>query len=78
MNSTTVTPTLGTLVRACRKAEGLTQAALAQAAGVGVRFVRELEADKPTLRLDKVEQVLWLFGYRVGAVPLEEHPPADA
>ena len=61
---------LSTLVKRARKAEGLTQAQLAEAAGVGVRFVRELEADKPTLRLDKVNQVLWLFGYEVGAVPL--------
>jgi y4mF family transcriptional regulator len=45
-----------------RKAAGLTQAELAQRAGVGLRFVRELERGKPTVRLDKVNQVLALFG----------------
>ena len=69
---------LGALTRQKRKAENLTQAQLASAAGVGVRFVRELEADKPTLRLDKVNQVLWLFGYQVGAVPLAPETTDDA
>lgn len=60
------------LIRTKRKAEGMTQAELAQTAGVGIRFVRELEAGKPTLRIDKVNQVLWLFGYEVGPVALPE------
>ncbi|WP_235890155.1 helix-turn-helix domain-containing protein [Flavobacterium gawalongense] len=37
-------------------------------AGVGLRFVRDLEQGKETVRLDKVNQVLQLFGYQVGAV----------
>lgn len=41
---------------------------LAQKAGVGLRFVRDLEQGKETLRLDKVNQVLQLFGFQVGAV----------
>jgi len=45
-----------------RRAAGLTQAELAERAGVGLRFVRELEQGKPTVRLDKVNQVLALFG----------------
>ena len=45
-----------------RKAAGLTQVELAKRAGVGLRFVRELEQGKPTVRLDKVNQVLSLFG----------------
>ncbi|MCY2931591.1 MAG: helix-turn-helix transcriptional regulator [Planctomycetota bacterium] len=45
-----------------RKAAGLTQAQLARRAGVGLRFIRELEQGKPTVRLDKVCQVLDLFG----------------
>ena len=42
---------------------------LAEKSGVGLRFVRDLEQGKPTLRLDKVNQVLALFGHEVGAVP---------
>jgi y4mF family transcriptional regulator len=45
-----------------RKAAGLTQVELAERAGVGLRFLRELEQGKPTVRLDKVNQVLALFG----------------
>ncbi len=48
----------------------LTQIDLAEKSGVGLRFVRELEQGKPTLRLDKVNQVLALFGHEVGAVPV--------
>jgi y4mF family transcriptional regulator len=48
----------------------LTQPELAAKAGVGLRFVRDLEQGKETLRLDKVNQVLQLFGYQVGAVEL--------
>ncbi len=47
---------------AMRKAAGLTQVELAKRASVGLRFVRELEQGKPTVRLDKVNQVLALFG----------------
>ena len=49
-----------------RKAAGLTQAELALRAGVGLRFVRELERGKPTVRMDKVNQVLALFGCELG------------
>ena len=48
----------------------LTQVDLAEKSGVGLRFVRDLEQGKPTLRLDKVNQVLALFGHEVGAVPI--------
>ncbi len=51
----------------------LTQIDLAEKSGVGLRFVRELEQGKPTLRLDKVNQVLALFGHEVGAVPVENN-----
>ena len=50
----------------------LTQAELAMRAGVGLRFVRELEQGKKTLRLDKVNQVLALFGAEVGVVSIIE------
>ena len=52
-----------------RKAAGLTQPELAERAGVGLRFVRELEQGKPTVRLDKVKQVLDLLGYELYVRP---------
>ena len=55
-----------------RKMFNLTQIDLAEKSGVGLRFVRELEHGKPTLRLDKVNQVLALFGHEVGAVPVNK------
>jgi y4mF family transcriptional regulator len=51
-----------------RKLHDLTQAELARRAGVGLRFIRELEQGKPTLRMDKVNQVLQLFGKTLGPV----------
>lgn len=59
---------LANFVKDKRKAVKLTQPELAEKAGVGLRFVRELEQGKQTLRLDKVNQVLKLFGHEVGAV----------
>ena len=59
---------LANFVKEKRKAVNLTQPELAEKAGVGLRFVRELEQGKQTLRLDKVNQVLRLFGYEAGAV----------
>lgn len=40
----------------------LTQVELAERTGVGIRFIRELERDKVTVQMDKVNQVLYLFG----------------
>ena len=51
-----------------RKRLKLTQPELAERAGVGLRFVRELEQGKPSVRLDKVNQVLALFGSEVGVI----------
>ena len=53
---------LAKYVKEKRKEFGLTQVDLSQKAGVGLRFVRELEQGKETLRLDKVNQVLKLVG----------------
>jgi len=47
-----------------------TQPDLAGKAGVGLRFLRELEQGKKTLRMDKVNKVLWLFGYELGPVEM--------
>jgi y4mF family transcriptional regulator len=61
---------LRTFVKEKRNAAKLTQPELAEKAGVGLRFVRELEQGKESLRVDKVNQVLKLFGYEVGAIPI--------
>jgi len=53
---------LGAALRQARKALGLTQAELALAAGVGLRFVVELEAGKPTVRLERVLRVIDALG----------------
>jgi len=51
-----------------RKKLSLTQIELAEKAGVGIRFIRELEQGKETLQLNKVNQVLQLFGHEAGPV----------
>jgi len=48
-----------------------TQVDLAENAGVGLRFVRELEQGKTSLRMDKVNQVLDLFSAEPGPVPID-------
>ena len=53
---------LGRALRAARKQLGLTQPQLALAAGVGVRFMVDLEAGKPTLRLENVLRVVDALG----------------
>ena len=61
---------LSQYVKDMRKRYGLTQVDLSEKSGVGLRFVRKLEQGKPTLRLDKVNKILELFGSEVGAVPM--------
>ena len=56
---------IGIIVRAARLAQGLRQDQLAAAAGVGLRFLVELERGKPTVRLVKVLAVLDALGCRV-------------
>jgi len=56
-----------------RKKLNLTQHQLAQKAGVGLRFVRDLEQGKTTLRMDKVNQVLKLFGQELGPQPINRN-----
>lgn len=50
----------------------MTQEDLALKCGVGLNFVRQLEQGKPTLRMDKVNQVLAMFGYELAPVRTEE------
>lgn len=59
---------LSLFVRRQRKFHKMTQQDLADRAGVGIRFIRELEGGKPTLRMDKVNVVLGLFGHALAPV----------
>ena len=61
---------LSTTVKMLRKQYNLTQEELSLKSGVGLRFVRDLEQEKDTLRLDKVNQLLGFFNYEM--VPLIE------
>lgn len=58
-------------IKELRKEYNLTQEDLAMKSGVGIRFVRELEQGKPTVRMDKVNQVLALFGLELGVIRAE-------
>lgn len=60
---------LSEFLKAKRKSVKLTQEDLAQRAGVGLRFIREAEQGKTSLRLDKINQVLDLFGHSMAPVP---------
>ena len=60
---------LGTIVRRTRLDQGLRQAQLAAAAGVGLRFLVELEAGKPTAQVGKALAVLAALGCRVEVLP---------
>lgn len=53
-------------IKAKRKELGITQQELAHKAGLGLRFVRDCEQGKKTLRMDKVNQLLLMFGYTLG------------
>ncbi len=57
-------------VKQRRKQLGLTQIDIAEKAGVGLRFIRDLEQGKGTLRMDKVNQVLALFGHSLVPAPI--------
>ncbi len=53
---------IGEYIKQERKKIGLTQEAFAMRSGLGLRFIRELEQGKETVRLDKVNQALAMFG----------------
>ena len=63
--------TLSEHVKSLRKQERRTQQELADRAGVGIHFVRDLEQGKKTLQMDKVNDVLRLFGECLGPVKVE-------
>ena len=54
---------IGSFLREQRKQAGLTQEEFAFRSGLGLRFVRDLEQGKPTVRLDKVNKALEMFGH---------------
>jgi y4mF family transcriptional regulator len=59
--------TIAQFVKLKRKEAGLTQEEFAMRSGLGLRFVRDLEQGKETVRMDKVNQALAMFGME--AVP---------
>ena len=60
---------LSQTVKGLREEFGMTQEELAMKSGVGLNFVRNLEQGKPTLRMDKVNQLLDLFNYTLVTAP---------
>jgi y4mF family transcriptional regulator len=62
---------LSKFVKEQRKMYHLNQIDLSERSGVGLRFVRDLEQGKPTLRMDKVNQVLNMFGAELAPVKME-------
>jgi y4mF family transcriptional regulator len=69
--------TVSALIKSKRKQLKITQPELANKAGVGLRFIREMEQGKSSLRMDKVNQVLLLFGMELGPVPLNRKKLTD-
>ena len=68
---------LSEFIKKERSKAKLTQPDLALKAGVGLRFVREMEQGKETLRLDKVNQVLALFGCQLGPIKMDPQKEND-
>ena len=68
---------LSEYVKQMRKEHNLTQVELSEKSGVGLRFVRELEQGKQTLRLDKVNQVLALFGAVMAPVKSQNYETGE-
>lgn len=64
--------TIGEFIKEERKKVGLTQKEFAMRSGLGLRFVRELEQGKETVRLDKVNQALAMFGMKAVPGKMEE------
>lgn len=64
-----MTQSLVQFIKHHSKQLGMTQMDLADRAGVGLRFIREMEQGKETLHMDKVNQVLALFGHVMAPVP---------
>ncbi len=63
---------LAGFLKSKRKEHKLTQHDLSLKAGVGLRFIREMEQGKATLRMDKANQVLALFGAELSVTPKQK------
>ncbi|MGD1823558.1 MAG: helix-turn-helix transcriptional regulator [Pleomorphochaeta sp.] len=63
---------IGEFIKKERKSKNLTQKEFAQISGLGLQFVRDLEQGKPTVRLDKVNQALYMFGYTAAPIKLKD------
>ena len=63
-------------IKELRKRSGLTQVEFSRRVGVGLRFVRDLEQGKPSVRLDKVNHVLKFLGHHLEVV--SNHEPRTA
>lgn len=68
---------IGNYIRTERRKAGLTQEEFAVRSGLGLRFVRELERGKQTVRLDKVNQALQMFGKQAVPGPIERNEEED-
>ena len=68
---------LSRFIKEKRKQTRLTQPELAEKAGVGLRFIRDLEQGKVTLKMNKVNQVLILFGHELGPVAVNRKSLLD-
>lgn len=64
--------TIGAFIKAKRKELGISQPVLADYAGVGLRFLRELEEDKPSVQLDKTREVLKMFNAELQVVETKD------
>ena len=64
---------LQAFVKQRRRKFKLTQQQLAAKSGVGLRFLRDMEQGKASLRIDKVNQVLLMFGHELGPVPIDRN-----
>lgn len=64
-------------VKESRRAEGLTQQEFALRSGLGLRFIRDLKQGKPTVRMDKVNVALAMFGMEAVPGEIERKIEAD-
>ena len=64
--------TISLFIKEKRKETGLTQEDFAIKSGLGLRFIRELEQGKETVRLDKINQALNMFGYELAPVKISK------